>query len=94
LDLIQEAGPVWSSLKWIVQLHKMSLNPEKDTLSRTEQALLNSKRVRELQMKGMMTPEGLHILLRSLRQQLLQGDAHFAAPAPEPFDLLVYALGT
>jgi hypothetical protein len=94
LDLIQEAGPVWSSLKWIVQLHKMSLNPEKDTLSRTEQALLNSKRVRELQMKGMMTPEGLHILLRSLRQQLLQGGAHFAAPAPEPFDLLVYALGT
>ena len=74
VGILDESGPIWSSLKWIVQLHKMSLDSSQDTmLSPTEQALLNSKRVRELRMKGMMTTDGLQSLLTSLRKQLLQG---------------------
>ena len=76
-DLLDESGPIWSSLKWIVQLHKMSMETNLDSLTRTEQALLTSKRVRELQNKGMMNTEGLQNLLQSLRNQLLQGAGRF-----------------
>jgi hypothetical protein len=71
--MLEESGEIWSSMQWILQLHKMVLDTSKGTFSRTEQALLNSKRFRELQTKGLMTTEGLQSLLQGLRERLLQG---------------------